>query len=62
MIGEVYQSIPKTAHPLPRHLTGVLLHTVGNLTQNEACIHSCDNLSTFKSLLKTYLFRKAYYC
>ena len=25
-------------------------------------IRSCDNLSTFKSLLKTYLFRKAYYC
>ena len=25
-------------------------------------IRSCDNLSTFKSLLKTYLFREAHYC
>ena len=25
-------------------------------------IRSCDNLSTFKSLLKTYLFREAYCC
>ena len=25
-------------------------------------IRSCDNLSTFKSLHRTYPFRKAYYC
>ena len=36
--GLTYQSIPKPPIPAgqyPKHLTGVLLHTVGNLTQND---------------------------
>ena len=54
--GLIYQSIPKPPIPpgqYPKHLTGVLLHTVRNLTQNDAGpvghLICCQNVSALQA-------------